>query len=266
LYGPDGRATGGRSAWDHRLVIDRAVRLAQATSSMTSAALLLAFNLVPLAGVLVGGWNVATILVLYWVENGIVGVLNIPKILLASGPNEPPTRTLDVRGVGPVVVPRSAGVSSKIGLVPFFVVHYGIFWFVHGVFVFTLPTFAALRADSFDPIGAEVGPLGLGPGDLGPNLTAVAWGAVGLAISRIASFLINYVGRREYLSISPIRQAFAPYGRLVILHLTILFGAFVSLTIGSPIGAIVVLVVLKTIVDLRLHLREHAKSAGPPQA
>ena len=95
-------------------MIDRAVRLAQATSSTTSAALLVAFNLVPLAGVLLWGWNVATILVLYWVENGIIGVLNIPKILLASGPSEPPTRTLDVRGIGPVVVPRSAGTAALL--------------------------------------------------------------------------------------------------------------------------------------------------------
>jgi len=51
---------------------------------------------------------------------------------------------------------------------------------------------------------------------------------------------------------------FAPYGRLLILHLTILFGAFVSLAIGSPVGAIVVLVLVKTAIDLGLHVREHA--------
>jgi hypothetical protein len=255
-------------------VIDRAVRLAQATSSTTSAALLVAFNLVPLAGVLLWGWNVATILVLYWVENGIIGVLNIPKILLASGPSEPPTRTLDVRGIGPVVVPQSAGMTSKLGLVPFFVVHYGIFWFVHGVFVFTLPwivggVVTAVHDPGVLAPGAAPGvafDVVVRGGAIGPDMAAVAWSAVGLGISRVASFLINFLGRREYLTVSPARQMFAPYGRLVILHLTILFGAFVSLTIGSPIGAIIVLVALKTIVDLRFHLREHALPATPPQA
>ena len=254
-------------------MIDRAVRLAQATSSTTSAVLLVSFNLVPLAGVLFGGWNVATILVLYWVENGIIGVLNIPKILLACGPDEPPTRTVDVRGIGPVVVPRSAGMNSKFGLVPFFIVHYGIFWFVHGVFVFTLPLFVG------DVVTAVHDPGMLEPGSapgvafdvvrtgaIGPDMAAVTFSAIGLGISRIASFLINYLGQREYLTVSPARQMFAPYGRLVILHLTILFGAFVSLTIGSPIGAIIVLVVLKTFVDLRFHLREHALLAATPQA
>jgi hypothetical protein len=51
---------------------------------------------------------------------------------------------------------------------------------------------------------------------------------------------------------------FAPYGRVVMLHLTILFGAFIIAILGAPIGALIVLVVLKTAFDLRLHLRQHA--------
>lgn len=45
----------------------------------------------------------------------------------------------------------------------------------------------------------------------------------------------------------------------MILHLTIIFGAVVSLSRGSPVGAIVVLVLLKPAVDLVLHRREHAR-------
>ncbi len=250
-------------------MIDRAVRLAQATSSTTSVVLLVAFNLLPLAGVLFWSWNVATLLVLYWVENGIVGLLNVPKMLLASGPDEPPTREIDVRGIGPVTVPRR-GMVDKAGLIPFFLIHYGIFWVVHGVFVFTLPMIAAIRSNPDSPPGGlDPGfPGGLGSSvdvfqgaPVGPDLSAVALAAVGLAISHGASFLINYVGKGEYRRVSTAKQMFAPYGRLVILHLTILFGAFVSLTIGSPIGAIIVLVILKTIVDLQLHLREHGRTA-----
>jgi hypothetical protein len=77
-------------------------------------------------------------------------------------------------------------------------------------------------------------------GAIRPDLVAVAWGAIGLAISHTASFVINFVGRGEYRRVSAARQMFAPYGRLVILHLTILFGAFVSLAIGSPAGAVMV--------------------------
>ena len=267
-------------------MIARAVRFAQASSSTTSIALLIGFNLVPLAGVLCGGWNIWTLLVLYWVENGIVGLLNIPKMLLAAG-EDPPTRTVAVGGVGPLTVPRSES-GSKLALVPFFLVHYGIFWVGHGVFIFLLPTILGgfgSGPSPFDgsgttylPAAGQTLPPGLidalggyGGGVIdtlprarGADMTAVAWGAIGLAISHVGSFLVNYVGRREYLTTTPIRQMFAPYGRVVILHLTILFGVFLSLALGSPVGAVVVLVLVKTEVDLALHLREHGRLGPSP--
>jgi hypothetical protein len=95
------------------------------------------------------------------------------------------------------------------------------------------------------------------PADLGLQWEVVAWGAVGLALSHGASFVFNYVGRREYLTVSPTGQAFAPYARLVTLHLAIILGAFVSLSLGGPLGAVIVLVLLKTAIDLALHIREH---------
>jgi hypothetical protein len=52
---------------------------------------------------------------------------------------------------------------------------------------------------------------------------------------------------------------FAPYGRLVVLHVTIILGAIAISTTGAPVAAIVVLVLLKTALDLGLHLREHRR-------
>ena len=37
---------------------------------------------------LVFGWNVWTILIVYWLENGIVGVFNVLKMLKAEGPTD----------------------------------------------------------------------------------------------------------------------------------------------------------------------------------
>jgi hypothetical protein len=254
-----------------RGVIARAVRLAQATSSTTSVVLLVAFNLIPLAGVLFWGWNVATLLVLYWVENGIVGLLNVPKMLFASGPDEPATRVVSLRGAGPTTAGAS-DMTAKAALVPFFLVHYGIFWIGHGIFVFAIPQLVGAFRPISDPnvFAPGIDPQAFGPvlvqtNAVGPDLSAVGFAAIGLAISHTASFLINYVGRGEYRRVSVARQMFAPYGRLVILHLTILFGAFLSLMVGSPIGAIVVLVILKTSVDLWFHNREHAAIQARPE-
>ncbi|HEV7809025.1 MAG TPA: DUF6498-containing protein [Candidatus Limnocylindrales bacterium] len=234
-------------------MIDRAARLVRATSSTTSIVLLVGFNLVPLIGVLFLRWNIPTILVLYWVENGIVGLLNVPKILLASGETMPEAGSVAAPGLA---ASRVQGLP-RVGVALFFLVHYGLFWLVHGVFVFALPSFAGVGGftdfRTFDDGSLQFA----NPAVTYPDIGAVAVGAVGLGISRLASLFFNFVGRREYLRISPARQAFTPYGRLFILHVTIIFGGFVSMMIGSPLGAIVVLVLVKTGADLALHVREH---------
>jgi hypothetical protein len=85
----------------------------------------------------------------------------------------------------------------------------------------------------------------------------LALGAIGLGISHGVSFWTNYIGRREYLTLSPSQVMAQPYGRLVILHLTILLGAFVSIFLGTPVGSLLVLIVGKTALDLAFHLRQH---------
>ena len=47
------------------------------------------------------------------------------------------------------------------------------------------------------------------------------------------------------------------YGRVFVLHITILGGAFVVGFFGTPFAALVLLVGLKTAIDLFFHLREH---------
>jgi hypothetical protein len=150
---------------------------------------------------------------------------------------------------------RPVGNESKAALIPFFVMHYGIFWVVHGVFVFTLPAFGAMS-------GSPTGDLtaGFEPGTI---LLAL----IALAISHGLSYYWNFVRGGEYRRVSAAGQMFAPYGRLVVLHITIIFGGIAISTTGAPVAAIAILVVLKTILDLGFHLAEHRKAAaGPDQA
>jgi hypothetical protein len=232
----------------------RLFSLYRTASAPAAIALLIASNLVPLVGVLFWGWNLWSILVLYWIENGIVGLLNIPKMLLARGGGEP----------------GESGSAGRLFLTAFFCVHYGIFWLGHGVFVLLfLPAIAGFS--SAVESGATFTPGGLGlPGvftdpvvTTGPRADVLLWGALGLLVSHVASFFLNYISRREYLTRSAAGQMFAPYARVVVLHLTIIFGGIVTVFLGQPIGALVVLVALKTILDLALHLREHDPQARP---
>jgi hypothetical protein len=219
-------------------VLVRAASAYRVHSSRIAAALLVITNLIPLAGVLWFGWDLLLIMALYWAENGVLGVINIGKILLAEGP-PPANFKLTING-------RPATSLSRTGTAGFFCMHYGIFWVVHGVFVFTL--IPALTGETPFAVSLNV-PLFLG-------------GVVALAISHGTSFWLNYVGRGEYRTISAAEVMTQPYGRLVILHVTIVLGAFVSIQLGTPIGSLLVLVLLKTGMDLYFHLRQHREPAG----
>src|SRR5438552_16780075 len=81
-----------------------------------SALVLVAANLVPLAGVLFFGWSVFATLLLFWVEDVIVGVFNILRMLTAA-PDNP------------------LAWVSKVFMIPFFTFHYCVFVIVHGFFV-----------------------------------------------------------------------------------------------------------------------------------
>lgn len=220
------------------------------SSSALAVVVLIAFNLLPLAGVAWWGWDLYSILALYWVENGIVGAYNVLKILRAEGTSLPGGMRMRFNG-------RPIETVARGPIAAFFLVHYGIFWLGHGLFVLVfLPIIGGLSG------GFQVDTT---VGGNGPEWGLVGIGAIGLAVSHGVSFWTNYIGRREFRSVSPAQLMLAPYGRLVILHLTIIFGAMVSFWLGSPVGSLVVLVVLKTTLDLAFHLREHRRFAAPAQ-
>ncbi|MEA2537048.1 MAG: hypothetical protein QOF11_1282 [Chloroflexota bacterium] len=215
------------------------------TSTWTMAAVaLVVANLVPLVGVLFFGWNVWTILIVYWLENGVVGVFNVLKMWRAGGPYLPGRFQMTFNG-------RPAEDASKAGLIGFFSLHYGIFWTVHGVFVLAFAA-GAFSVESGAPTG-------------GPSAWTILVALFALFVSHGLSYRLNYIGRGEYLHTSTAGQMFAPYGRLIVLHVTIIVGAIAISTTGAPEAAVVILVALKTLLDLGLHFaeRRQAQSRSP---
>ncbi|MFC4549214.1 MULTISPECIES: DUF6498-containing protein [Halorussus] len=165
-------------------------------SSPFAVGALVVANFVPLVGVLWWGWSVFEVLVLYWVESGVVGAYNVPKILLAAGDDFGVDGEVDDFGVAPGADGRTGGAgeageatdgrrtspsvawqagdlpswlteaggrADNLGVAAFFVLHYGIFWVVHGVFVFALPLFAwgfGLGAGTTVTPGGPFAPVG----------------------------------------------------------------------------------------------------------
>jgi len=201
-----------------------------------SLLVLLVANALPIAGVLVLGWSVFPLVLLYWLENVIVGGFNVAKLLLAQ-PREP------------------AYWAGKLFLIPFFVVHFGGFTFVHGVLVLAL--FGPKGTQAFDLLGTV--PPAIRANHLG-------WGVVTLLVSHGLSFYWNYLKNGEYQRASLNMLMGQPYGRVLVLHFTVLFGGWIVMAFGSPLLALVLLAVIKTAADVHAHTAERRKFAALPSS
>jgi hypothetical protein len=226
---------------------------------------LIVVNLVPLVGVLLLGWRLWDLMLLYWLENGIIGGFTVLRILTSR---VPAGAARPGHGQALAALPHRVG---AVGTALFFTIHYGIFWTVHGVFVrlFFGPPAGPFAGGWPGPVpGLSGGPFSgmLGVGEpFGPAVGATGGGfalaLLSLVVSHGLSYVVNYLGRGEDRSLSPPELMQQPYGRVIVLHVTILGGGFLAMFLGQPLLSLVLLVALKTGVDLQAHLREHGRAA-----
>jgi hypothetical protein len=190
-------------------------------------------NLVPVFGVLIWHWEVFPLMFLFWSENVVLGGFNVLKMLV----NQP---------ASPI------NWIAKFFFIPFFCLHYGMFTYVHGVLVVSFFGAGTKSVHGF------------------PNVTsfwhviqeyALGWAILGLVVSRGVSFITNYIGKAEYQRASMNQLMNQPYGRIMVMHFTILIGGFLMMALHSPVAGLVLLVVLKTAFDLNSHLGERKKFA-----
>lgn len=237
----------------------RLFKLSEINFSRPSVVVLLAANVIPLLGVLFLGWSTFAIVVLYWAENVIIGMINVLKMVVCSptedsinlanvakkqrSDNSKQIRTLLEQQVSRLAVANHA---SKLFFIPFFIFHYGLFCFVHGVFVFTL-----LGNESM-PFGGPFESFSMFANRL--RVEGLSWALVALAASHLFSFFSNYLGRGEYRRVTVLQLMLQPYGRIVVMHIAILFGAFLIMALGSPVWMLVMLILGKTVMDLGLHM------------
>lgn len=186
-------------------------------------------NLVPVAGVLLFGWNVSSILLLYWAENAVIGFFNVLKMALSQGPK----KTSLPRGKNEA----RTGAPEKIFGILFFCVHFGIFTAVHGMFIIAL--------------------FGKNMADPASYLLAVAC----LFFSHALSFILHYIKKGEYRDARFNDLFFQPYKRVIVMHLTIIGAGWAMGMLGSPEWALLILITLKIIFDISAHRKEHKKDA-----
>lgn len=229
---------GGEGPMSHSgIVVDkkRTVARLRAVLRAPSVIALLVANLFPLYGVVALGWDLFALVIVYWLETGIIGLFAILNIALVSG-------------------------WFALFLVPFFIVHFG--GFMSGHLVFLVQLFGSKPGTRFSEIPSFL-------------YHEVVWQGLWLAVlalfvSHAVAFIVYVLAPylRRYRPGAPVPSSraassdveigpimFAPYARIVVMHLTIIFGAVLVLSFGDKIAFFVLLIGLKTAVDLWSLLR-----------
>lgn len=175
----------------------------------------LAVDLLPVVAVLAFGWGAAPLVALYWLENLIIGVFSLLRMMAAGA----------AKG--------AAGLAGAVLLGLFFTVHYGAFCFGHGVFLYTIAGNAAF------PGPAEL---------LGWAATSGAhmgWFLAAIMGVNLALFSRDYIGQGEFRRADNHAEMAAPYGRIVTLHLAIILGAALALGMDEPLLGVLLLILLR---------------------
>lgn len=189
--------------------------------------LVLALNLIPAVFALLFGWSAGELFAVYLVENLVIGVFNALKMAISGA----------AMGVGGAVI--------AVFFVPFFIFHYGLFCFGHGVF-----TWVFLAMDG--PRGLEGVRM---PDTIGQALAALpdprgfALGVASIVGMHLANFTTDWLRFRRWRDTNPISQMMEPYGRIFVLHITLIATGFLLVFADGPRFGVVVLALLKTAYD-----------------
>lgn len=201
---------------------------------------LIAANVITIVLAIIQNWDVATVMFIYWAQSIIIGIFTIVSLLTAVAS---PVNT--GRDDEPTQKPVSAFMSKrgftlyKCGIAGFFALHYGIFHYAYYTFIVEDGLFGQINFSNAD-----------------------IYFACGLFfINHLCSFI--YYRRKSGSSAASMGDDFfAPYSRIVPMHLTILFGGIITLVlqafgIASTLPVLVIFLVFKTCVDLDMHMKKH---------
>jgi hypothetical protein len=184
-----------------------------------STLVLILANLVPVAGAVYFGWDLASVLVIYWAESGVIGFYNLCKILVIGG---------------------WPALFSGI----FFISHFGGFMAIHFLFLYHI---FIQGIESSSTVKLEEVAL----------LFTTLWPALAaLFISHGISFILNFIGHQEYRNKTVGKQMHEPYQRIIFMHLVIIIGAFLTSIIGDSIVVLMFIIIAKVVVDVRAHVKE----------
>ena len=265
---------------------------------------LLAVNLIPLAGVFFWDWDLFTLMVLYWMETAMIGFFQLIKILVYQ----------------PVLA---------VFLIPFFTFHFGMFMTVHFIFISSIfgpPWAKAVHASIFLILnrllfqeglwvpalalfvshgvsflfhGIKRAPASLSPDSPleTPTETEPLSSSGAIPVHPIVRNPSTYHSTDDWKStidstpVRPLKEDIKhpvipqkvlleklsqaktikmdrdlmtdPYLRVILMHVTIIFGAMLTFALGTSKAAFTLMIALKITADLFSHANVHRLGEKP---
>lgn len=199
--------------------------------------LVLIADLLPVAGILFWGWDGFVLLMLYWMETAIIAFWALARILTLPDDPAESKRNLFLR------------LGGRLFLTGFFLVHSSGFMAGHLLFLWTL--YAGHWRDTIHT-----------PQDFWRDIMLgyELWIPLGmLFIGRGAAFVWDLYRQLRGMDQRPPNDdgmdkiVGSLYGRIILMHLVVIFGVWVAMKIGST-GPYLLLIALKTVFDLYMHV------------
>ena len=183
--------------------------------------LILAVDLFPIIALFQLGWGAAALVMLYWLENLTIGVIPLLRMLAAAATN----------GVSATVTALAFGA--------FFTFHYGMFCFVHGIF---LMAFAEISGE--DSGVFEISPFGLIRYAMSTG-ESVGWFLGAILALQLFLFVRDFLFSGEYRETDLISEMGKPYGRIIVLHVALFAGFGLLVFLGEPFVGVLALILLR---------------------
>jgi hypothetical protein len=203
-------------------------------------------NLVTIVFAVLGNWDLATVMFIYWAQSIIIGIFTVISLISAdtAALGADLQKPIDERGGMEKITPRFVWFYTCM-LAGFFTLHYGLFHWVYLNFIVESGFFGTVNfAD--------------------PNI----WLSCALFFANHLYSYITYRNEGQKGAGYVNEQFFTPYRRIIPMHLTIIFGSIVILALGvfgitSTLPVLVLFLLLKTHSDITAHLIRHYREENP---
>lgn len=198
-------------------------------------------NLLTIALAILGNWDLATVMFIYWTQSIIIGLFTAISLLTTGMARKwPSASTGDPTKDTLTALDRIGSIVARIGLSGFFVIHYGIFHAAYYEFIIESGLFGQVNLNE-------------------PGL----WLSCGIFFANHLYSFIAHWNTHILEEGGGGDDFFAPYHRIIPMHVTIIFGSMLIFAlqeagIPSTMPVLVLFLLLKTYADVATHLGKHS--------